>query len=288
MEGGLLDSLLHRMKPSILFLFLVLLQSKGSQMKTAYLGLITVLLTSNCFAQTRLLDVSKVNSGKYLLTIGTNGSISLEPVVIYSPENLPDSPNPNDPVPDESIANQVASIVNSVNDRATADVLSLRWMAIAKLASEKVLSSPQQMRASVLVLTTQVLSTVTDQAKKQEWKEALDKIMAVVAKEESRIVTANQRQWTLEEAIDTFEKVGEGMNALNSRIEKVNWGNLISLLIQIIQLLRDAGIIPNTTVSLTDPNGEPITVAVSPKPASNKKGRAETTVVLPLEPYGKK
>ena len=131
---------------------------------------------------------------------------------------------------------------------------------MAQLAEEKVLTKPTQMSTSIKAAIADILKPLDDD-RKAKWNEANDKILDIGAKAESAIIDKEGRAWTLEEAIQVFQEIGKGYRG-GSAAKAVDWGELLKMIIQIIQLLRDLGIIPNNpNVTMTDGAwDEPISV----------------------------
>lgn len=238
-----------------------------------------VAMATSLNAQARkMVDITDTAPGQYLLTVSASG-VSLVPVTVLVPGGG-SPPVPPPPVP-TGIAAQVRAIVQG-RDKAIAEQFSVRWAGIAALGQQGVLATPKQMSDGINGVVDQYLGTLPDGAEKSAWSSATDKIFAVVRAAEAALFDSG-KQPVLADYVGWFKSVAEGLTttegvadfgfvslrdlsrgqlSINDGAAKaINWTELLKIVMQIIQLLKDLGILGAQGVSLDAVPVQPLYVS---------------------------
>jgi len=229
-------------------------------------------------AQTKtVVDVTGTPPGTYLLTVSASG-VSLVPVTVLVPGGG-SPPVPPPPVP-TGIAAQVRALV-AERDKAIAEQFAIRWAGIAALGEQGVLTTPKQMSDSINGVVDQYLATLPDGAEKNAWSVDTDEIFAVVRKAEEAVFDSG-RQPVMTDYIGWFKSVAQGLTTgdvsdfgfislrdlvkgqlsiKDGAAKALNWPELLKIIMQIIQLLKDLGILGAQGVSLDYVPSQPLYVS---------------------------
>jgi len=188
-------------------------------------------------AQTKtVVDVSGIQDGQYLLVI-SGGTVSVSPIVILVPGDVPDPPDPPGPDDLTEFGKQIKAVSDAIpNQMEAKGSLASVYQMIADQVTDGKITSQAAVEVSVKYMSRHALSN-KEQAALKPLKEALDAQWAKLLQQGASVGDFGS---SLTEAAD-------GINStLPADMQQVNWERLLEILMwfieNILPLFLSAGV----------------------------------------------